>query len=267
MPALNVDGRPLFYLGGPGNVGPGDHGRAGGLSTAVPVVLLHGAGGSAAIWTALRAALRSDRVVYALDLPGHGRSAPLPVAPAIEHYAAVVRAFLDRAGLERVAIVGHSMGGAIAQVLALEACDRLAGLGLVGTGARLRVLPELLEAIPRDFEGSVERICRLCYGPAAAPELVARGIAEMRKVAPAVLLGDFLACDRFDIRDRLPSIAVPTLAVVGELDVMTPPKYAAYLADRIPGARLTLIPGAGHMLPVEAPAALAECLGPFLADL
>lgn len=256
MPTLNVEGRPLFYLGGPG-----------GPAGALPVVLLHGAGGSSAMWTQLHTALRAGRAVYALDLPGHGRSAPLLDPPTIEHYAAVVRAFLDEAGLERVAVVGHSMGGAVAQVLALEARDRVAGLGLVGTGAKLRVLPEILEAIPRDFEGSVERICRLCYGPGAAPELVARGIAEMRKVAPSALLGDFLACDRFDIRDRLPSIAVPTLAVVGEQDVMTPPKYAAYLADRIPGAQMAIVPGAGHMLPVEAPAALAERLRSFLTDL
>lgn len=256
MPSLNVEGRPLFYLGG-----------ASGPAGTLPAVLLHGAGGSAAMWTRLHVLLRAERPVYALDLPGHGRSAPLADPPGVERYAAAVRTFLDEAGLERAAIVGHSMGGAVAQVLALEAPDRVAALVLVGTGARLRVLPEILEAIPRDFEGSVERICRLCYGPAAAPELVARGIAEMRQVAPAVLLWDFLACDRFDVRDRLPSIGAPTLVVVGERDVMTPPRYAADLADRIPGARTAIVADAGHMLPVEAPAVLGEHLRAFLTHL
>lgn len=256
MPTAPVEGRPLFYLGGPG-----------GPAAAVPVVFLHGAGGNAAMWTQLHVALKADRPVYALDLPGHGRSAPLDGAITVERHAAVARAFLDAAGLERAVLVGHSMGGAIAQTLALESPARLAGLVLVGTGARLRVLPELLEGIPRDFERTVERICRLCYGPAAPPEMVTLGMAEMRKVPPAVLLGDFLACDRFDVRERLPSIGVPTLAVVGDRDVMTPVKYAAFLAERIPGARLATVPGAGHMLPVEAPESLAALLRPFLAAL
>jgi pimeloyl-ACP methyl ester carboxylesterase len=274
MPTLEVEGRPLFYLGGPGSLGgpdylgiPGSLGGPGSPAGAVPVVCLHGAGGSAAMWTQLHAALNADRPVYALDLPGHGRSAPLDEPITIERYAAVVRAFLDAAGLARAALVGHSMGGAIALMLALDSAARLAGLVLVGTGARLRVAPEILDAIPRDFEGTVERICRLCYGPAAPPEMVARGIAEMQNVPPPVLLGDFLACDRFDVRDRLSSISIPTLVVVGDQDLLTPPRYAAFLADRIPGARLHTVPGAGHMLPVEAPAPLAALLRPFLARL
>ena len=98
-------------------------------------------------------------------------------------------------------------------------------------------------------------------------DMVVRGMAEMRSVPPPVLLGDFVACDRFDVRDRLPSIAIPTLVVVGDQDVMTPPKHVAFLADHIPGARLHTVPGAGHMLPVEAPAPLAALLRPFLARL
>ncbi len=268
MPMLEIEGRLLFYLGGPGSFGgPGSLGIPGGPAGAVPVVFLHGAGGSAAMWTQLHAVLGSDRPVYALDLPGHGRSAPLDGPITIERYAAVARAFLDAAGLARAAVVGHSMGGAIALTLALDLPARLAGLVLAGAGARLRVLPEIIEAIPRDFEGAVERICRLCYGPAASPEVVARGMAEMRNVPPPVLLGDFVACDRFDVRERLPSIPVPTLVAVGDQDVMTPPRYAAFLADRIPGARLHTVPGAGHMLPVESPASVAALLRPFLARL
>jgi pimeloyl-ACP methyl ester carboxylesterase len=256
MPTLEVAGRSLFYLGGPGP-----------SPAALPLVCLHGAGGSAAIWTQLHAGFASGRPVFALDLPGHGRSAPLVGAISLDRYAAVVRDVLDALGLARALLVGHSMGGAVALLVALAAPERVAGLLLVGTAARLRVAPAILEGIRRDPAAAVERICAMAYGPSAPSELVARGVVEMRKVPPAVLEGDFRACDGFDVRSRVGAVAAPALVVVGSEDAMTPPRFAAELASSIPGARLETVPGAGHMLPVEAGARLVTLARPFLASL
>lgn len=256
MPMLEVDGRTLFYLGGPS-----------GMPEAPALVCIHGAGGSSAMWPQTHVAFRADRSVYALDLPGHGRSTPLDGEVSLERYAETVVRFLDAAGLSRVVLAGHSMGGALAQLLALEAPERVAGLALVATGARLGVAPDLLDLLDRDPAAAAERICRLAYGPAAPEEMVRRGIVEMQKTPDPVLRGDFAACQRFDVRARLGAIRAATLVVVGEVDVLTPPRFARFLAERIAGSDLVLVPGAGHMLPVEAPGPFAAAMRPFLERL
>jgi pimeloyl-ACP methyl ester carboxylesterase len=256
MPTVEIQGRSLVYLGGPGP-----------SPAALPLVCLHGAGGSAAVWTQLHAGFASERPVFALDLPGHGRSALFVEATSLDRYAGVVRDALDALGLARAVLVGHSMGGAVALLVALAVPDRVAGLLLVGTAARLRVAPGILEGIRRDPAVAVERICAMAHAPSAPSELVARGVVEMRRVPPTVLEGDFRACDGFDVRSRVGAIAAPALVVVGSEDAMTPPRFAAELASLVPGARLETVPGAGHMLPVEAGARLVALARPFVASL
>ncbi len=256
MPAVSVAGRSVFFLGGPS-----------GPAGALPLVCIHGAGGSAAMWPQVHVAFRDERAVYVLDLPGHGRSAPLDGPVTLPGYAATVRGFLDAAGIERAIVAGHSMGGGVAQLLALEAPDRVAGLVLAGTGAKLGVAPDLLDLIARDSAAASERICRLAYGPATPEAMIERGIAEMRKTPAEVLQGDFRACQAFDVRARLGEITTPTFVLVGEADVMTPPRFATFLAERIAGARLVVVPGTGHMLPVEASGAFAGAVRPFLRNL
>jgi pimeloyl-ACP methyl ester carboxylesterase len=169
-------------------------------------------------------------------------------------------------GLPPAVIMGHSMGGALALSLALDAPERVAGLVLVGTGARLRVHPLLLEAV---HAGSVpvETLATLVswwYSPDASPrlrQLAARGLAATNA---SVLHGDFLACDGFDVMDRLSAIDRPALVVVGEDDHMTPVKYARFLSEHLPQARLEVIPAAGHMVMLEQPAVIEVALRAWL---
>lgn len=256
MPSLGVEGRSLFFIGGVS--GPPD---------ALPLVCLHGAGGSAAMWPQVHAAFRDERSVYALDLPGHGRSARTNGEITLARYAEIVLGFMEAAGLGRAVLVGHSMGGGVAQLLALDAPARVAGLVLVGTGAKLGVSPEILDLLARDDDAAADRICRLAYGPGVAQDMLLRGIAEMGKVPADILRADFLACQGFDLRGRVGEITAPTLVVVGEADVLTPPRFAAFLADRIPAAELLVVPATGHMLPVEAGSAFAAALHPFIRKL
>jgi pimeloyl-ACP methyl ester carboxylesterase len=80
------------------------------------------------------------------------------------------------------------------------------------------------------------------------------------RIGPAVLLSDFLCCDRFDIMDRVPEIKVPTLVIVGTQDEMTPVKYAQYLANKIPGSKLVIIEGATHSVATEKPDEVNEAI-------
>jgi pimeloyl-ACP methyl ester carboxylesterase len=249
MPTISLNGETIFF-------------SRRGHQHERHILFVHGAGGTHNIWGHQVANLRGVGAL-ALDLPGHGRSTGDGRA-TIPDYVEVIRRFLDALRLKRVVLAGHSMGGAIAQMLALTHPDRLAGLVLVGTGARLRVTPAILEVVQSDFQGAVRTLVRYAYGPDASPELVDQGTREWMANRPEVLHGDFTACDRFDIMTRLGEITCPTLIITGTEDRLTPPKYATYLRDHIPGAELVLVERAGHMVMVEKPEAVTAAIQTFL---
>ncbi|MCZ7666067.1 MAG: alpha/beta hydrolase [Chloroflexi bacterium] len=161
MPTLTLNQESIFYAHHTSS--PARHN----------ILLLHGAGGSHLVWPA---ALRRlpDATVYALDLPGHGRSTGTGYAQ-ISEYAAVVSQFIEALGLTDVVLVGHSMGGAVAQTLALHPPPEVAALILVGTGAKLRVAPAILAQILPDFEQAVTTINQFAWSAAAPPQMVVRG--------------------------------------------------------------------------------------------
>jgi pimeloyl-ACP methyl ester carboxylesterase len=156
------------------------------------------------------------------------------------------------------------MGGAIAITLALDFADLVAGLVLVSTGARLRVAPAILDGIRSDFERTTELITRFAWSSGTAPRLIELGWQALLGTGPDVLLGDFTACDRFDVMERLGEIAAPTLVVAGSADQLTAVKYARFLAEHISDARLVTVEGAGHMVMLERPLEVAEAMQDFL---
>lgn len=232
-----------------------------------PLVLVHGAGGTRRHWPEELRALPGRRVI-ALDLPGHGGS-PGPALRSVPEYARRVLALLDALAVPSAAVAGHSMGGAIAMTIALEAPTRVAGLVLVGTGARLRVSPAVLQmtADPAALAAGARTMCDYAFGSLGTPAVREEFTAGMLATAPGVAHGDFSACDAFDVMARLGELGAPALVVCGTEDRLTPPKYAELLRDRISGARLELVPGAGHMVQLEAPARVAEVVSGFLASL
>ncbi len=252
MPHIEIKGEQLFYTLSQAAQGP------------PAMVLVHGAGGTHLHWPGELRRL-SGVSVYALDLPGHGRSGGKG-RDTIVGYAETVAAFLRAVGVGRAIVTGHSMGGAVAQTMALDFSDRVTGLILVGTGGRLRVAPAILERVQTDFAKSVELITRFAWSPDAPPRLSELGRQALLETGPDVLLGDFAACNRFDVMERLAEIQVPTLAVTGTADQLTPVKYARFLAESIPGARLTTIEGAGHMVMLERPTEVERAVRKFLRD-
>ncbi len=230
-----------------------------------PLLLIHGAGGSRLSWPAELRRL-AGHPVLAVDLPGHGRS-EAPACESIGAYAAAVVSLIDALALKQVVVGGHSMGGAIAQTIALGHPDRVAGLVLMGTGPLLRVSPTLLGGILQDFERTVALIGKWSFSPDASPDLQRLAIGVMGEAGPDVLHADFLACDRFDVSDRLAEIHAPTLVIGGTADKMTPLKLSQALVQGIAGAELQVIQGGGHMFVLEQPGPVATAIMRFLNHL
>ena len=246
---------------------------SGAAGEATRVVFIHGSGDSAAAWQRQLAFLGEERAL-ALDLPGHGAR----VADGgrdemnVRDYALDARAQMQAAGLVRPIVAGHSLGGAIALQLALDWPEEFAGLILIGTGARLRVLPALLEAAQRDQAGTIQQVRALARRtdepdrPLGTLRSDSAPAATLSLLASGVFYRDLAACNVFDVMAELGRITVPVLVICGEEDAMTPPKYAEYLRAHLPHATLRMIAGAGHMVMRDQPAALNEAIGAWLAS-
>jgi len=232
-----------------------------------PLVLIHGSGGSRLHWPPQVRRLPNYRV-FGLDLPGHGDS-PGNGETTINGYVKRVVEWLDEQRIESAVLAGHSMGGAIAMTAALEEPDRVAGLVLVGTGGRLRVTEEILQASadPDRLKETVEVVTAWSFADQTPEKLVTLAKMRMMEIQSEVIHGDFTACNQFDILDRLAEIQIPSLILCGEQDRLTPLKYARYLDEHIPESTLVLIEGAGHMVMLERPLEVAEAVENFLARM
>lgn len=224
------------------------------------LVFIHGAACTPAVFTHQLSAFPG---AIAIALPGHGEPGS---AEDIAGFADAVEARIRAEGWRDVVLCGSSMGGAIALEIAIRGTLPLAGLVTIGSGAKLRVAPAILEALRL---GDAAVLATLADAMFAEPTAQTRAamIAQFESVAPAQRLADFRACDAFDARERLGTIAVPALMLVGERDVMTPPDRSSFLADRIAGARVEVLPGLGHLAMLEGPEATNVHLAGFVDSI
>lgn len=225
------------------------------------LLFIHGAGGSHRVWEHQVGFFR-DAVV--IDLPGHGVG---PGKRSIDGYVGEVKRFCDERGLKNVVMVGHSMGGAIAQKFALDHPEYLRAIVLVCTGARLRVATVIFGKIERNYDEAVELIMELSFSDKVRREMKEKAAGEMKKISAEVSYGDFEACDKFNVMDRVKEINVPTLIVCGMEDRLTPLKYSEYLKDNIPNSKLETIADAGHMVMLEKPEEFNQRLENFVKEL
>jgi pimeloyl-ACP methyl ester carboxylesterase len=231
------------------------------------VVLIHGAGGTHLYWPSELRRLQGYRV-FALDLPGHGKSAGRG-QQMIDGYVQCILNWLEGAGVHSAVFVGHSMGAAITLKLALEFSQHVLGLGLIGAGARLRVSPELLDstASSTTFHNAVTWVIANSFSEQTPDRLTELAERRMLETRPSVLHGDFLACDEFDVTERVASIHQPAVVIYGAEDKMTPPRWSQFLASQLANAELVMVPEAGHMVMLEQPNVVASALSDFLAKI
>jgi pimeloyl-ACP methyl ester carboxylesterase len=229
-----------------------------------PVILVHGAGGTHLSWPPQIRRL-VDEKIYAPDLPGHGKSEGAG-RQSINDYADDVIGFMQELNIPAAVMVGISMGSAIALTLALKYPKQVLGLGLLGSGSKLRVLPNLLEALgnPNTFEYAVNMVHENSFSSETPQNLIELSKRTMLKIRPPILLGDFLACNEFDVTRQLENINVPTLIICGSEDKMAPVKFSESLRDGIANSQLHILDHAGHMVMLEQTEVVADLLKQFI---
>lgn len=232
-----------------------------------PLILIHGAGGSYLYWPPeVRYLVGED--ILAIDLPGHGASVGRGER-TIAAYAPDVIGFMDELNISLGVIAGHSMGGAVAQKLSLDNPERVRGLMLVGSGAKLRVHAKLIQFCRDEntYPQAISLITEWAFSSQADQRLVELAGERMLETSASVLLDDFTACDDFDVRDYLEQIEQPTLIICGEEDRMTPLRFSEFLHEKIPNSQLNIIPDAGHMVMLEQPVMVAKLIKGFLNEI
>jgi pimeloyl-ACP methyl ester carboxylesterase len=227
------------------------------------IVFIHGAGGSSTFWSAQVQGLVARANTVALDLPGHGRSGENGKTK-IEDYVQAVIDFIKQVDMPTPIPCGLSMGGAITQQLLLDYQDQFKAGILISTGAKLKVAAAIFEAIENDYNGFVDMVGKLAASKKAGPGLVQSIKDEMTRCKPEITYGDFKACNRFNIIERLSSIKIPVLVVSAQDDKLTPPKYADVLEKTIKNAARAHIMDAGHVVPIEKPAEVNQAIMEFL---
>jgi 4,5:9,10-diseco-3-hydroxy-5,9,17-trioxoandrosta-1(10),2-diene-4-oate hydrolase len=252
----------------------------------MPVILIHGIGGSVENWMRNIHALAPDHRIYAVDLVGSGRSGRPDDAYSFEHFARFINGFMVSQGVHRASLVGHSLGGAVALTCAILFPEKVDKLILVSSGGlgrnisrqfRLATLPVIRDWLTRPSRERVARSLRDCfYDPALISEElieIEHEIAALPRAQEVYLstvrtLGSFCGLHDDIVRpivDNLYTISAPTLVVWGRQDRILPLAHAHAAKKRIPNAQLRILDSCGHLPQLECPEAFNALVSKFLA--
>lgn len=220
-------------------------------------LLVHGAGLNGRFWK--HQVERLGPRAHAVTLPGHGGDGGTG-RKRVSEYAEFVHDFARQRNLGPAVVVGHSMGGLIAQEYALRWPSEVAGLVLMATGARIQIPPFVFEGFRKDSNGALKRVRPLVFAKSTPLPVIEWAEAEIRKTPLEHFLGDLEACNGFDRRADLARVKAPTLVLAGKSDNLTPPALGRELAEAIPGARLEIVENAGHFIMIEQPEAVTRLL-------
>jgi pimeloyl-ACP methyl ester carboxylesterase len=204
--------------------------------------------------------------VLAVDLPGHGRSAGPPVASV----TAMAEWVFETVKAEKFSIVGHSMGALIALECAIRQPARIEKIALLGVAYPMKVSEVFLDAARRNDHAAYDMETIWGHAPqvplGANPNpgmwMYGDALARLRRLAPGVLHNDLKACNDYALAGE---VSCPVLMVLGQRDVMTPPKSAASLVQKLKEAKVKTIQFSGHSLMAEAPDATLDALIGFFS--
>ncbi len=254
MPFVFVDGLRTFYE----SIGRGH-----------AILFIHGSAGNHSVWRHQFDYFGERYRAIAIDLMGHGKSEiSMPTSQiSIDRYADFVNSFLEVLNIEKVTLVGQSLGGAVCIQFCLNFSQKVECLGLINTGAKLGVDPQLLSMLRKNFREALKTGFENILGQ-KHEETDTRDASwvmkEMLTTNPTIGLADFEACNKFDSREQLSQISKPTLIIGGSEDMLTPPWFQQYLHEKIENSTLEIIDGVGHLSMTEKPEKFNTILFEFL---
>lgn len=239
-----------------------------------PVLLVHGAGQDTASWRYNIPHFARTRRVFAIDLPGHGKSEVLlPPINQTSEYARFVWMFIRELGLDRPVLMGHSMGAGICMTVALEHGDSLGGIVPVDGAERVvgvfdHDIHQAYLDSPTDLklEMTMESFRSLCSKatPAGRVEEI---VQDLLRIHPKVTAADTQAFNSFDISADIHRIAVPVLLISGSDDFLVTPEMVERTGKKMKQSEVVVLEGVGHFPHTEAPERFNREVDRFLADL
>ncbi|MEJ5183647.1 MAG: alpha/beta hydrolase [Rectinemataceae bacterium] len=251
---LAVNGMSMFFIA---------------AGAGLPVLYIHGNTGSSRWWSRVME-LPGYRTI-AVDMPNFGASSPLEGEPDLHAYAEAVAGFMEAMGLASAVVAGHSLGGAVAQALAIRHPDKVRALVLVDSGAPTGlVTPKerypLIELMRMSRE-VLEKALQAVVSTLEDKEFFRELVDDAQKMAPRAWVGNAEALSRFDISAQCANYRGPVLVLRGELDPIITAAMAEETARAYPNARLISLQGVGHSIIVEKPALFLKIMQEYLAEI
>ncbi|MFH0976953.1 MAG: alpha/beta hydrolase [Spirochaetota bacterium] len=227
------------------------------------ILFIHGAGTTALSWLSQIKYFAEKVNVIVPDLSGHGQTRGSG-RTSIAEYAKDIAGFIDSLKIPECILAGTSMGGGVVLEMLVNYPDYVKAGILMNTGAKLKVLPAIMEAVKKDFKGFVIGMSDILFPANTVIESMDTSLKDILAIDKKIMLNDFTACDTFDIRDRLNKIDKPVLIISSKNDIMTPVWYGEYLKNNIKNSRLVLAEGAGHLAQFEKPRVVNKAIMEFL---
>jgi len=245
-------------------------------ATQPSIVFVHGACNDHGVWALQsRYFAHHGRNVFAIDLAGHGRSGGNARA-SVSEIADWLESLLDALAIERVMLIGHSLGALAALDMAARKPDRVSRIALLGPSSPMPVADALLDAAKRNDHAAFDLINDWSFsaahqlGGSEQPGIWMRGNALrlMERSQPGALYKDLLACRGYaDGVSAAGSVRCPALLILGQRDLMAPRANATLLIEALVDKRVVTLAGCGHSLMAEAPGAVLDALRVFLPSI
>tara|TARA_R110002167_G_scaffold130988_9_gene314657 strand:+ start:628 stop:1314 length:687 start_codon:yes stop_codon:yes gene_type:complete len=226
------------------------------------LIFLHGSGCSSIVWEQQLSYFDKS---LAFNLPGH------PEGNAFNNVSDIAQclvSYIEDQKITELVLVGHSLGSAVAMQVALLGRVDIKALVLIGAGARLKVMPQLLDSLSVLAQNGGDIPDYLLSANYKIPEPF-RGVinSSIKENGADVMLKDFSACDKFDVMAHLSEIKIPVQVIVGDKDQMTPLKYASFLQANLPHAELAVIKDGTHMVFAEQADLVNQQIQYFLSSM